>query len=76
MKFRGNALVFLSIVAWLILAGLAVADSDTCCLDDALSNLGSYCPLQGHSGCQAAQEVAHPMAICLPKHISIAFVGR
>ena len=44
MKFRENALVFLYIVAWLILAGLAVADSDTCCLVDALSSLGSYFP--------------------------------
>lgn len=33
--------MFLSIVAWLILAGLALADADTCCLVDALSNLGS-----------------------------------
>ena len=38
-------MVFLSIAARLILAGLALADSDTCCLVDALSNLGSYFPL-------------------------------
>lgn len=45
MKFRENALVFLSIVAWLSLAGLTLAHSDTYCLVVNLSNLGFYFPL-------------------------------
>lgn len=37
-------LCYFCLVAWLVLAGLTLADSDTCCLVDTLSNLGSYFP--------------------------------